>query len=186
MINFRYLFILFFLFFLITFEFYFSLSFSLFFTLLIRFIKVSNHIFVFREFSLLLYALNYLVSPSISFLLGERLAFYNLKISTEDYFNLAIPGFILFYAGLFSIKTNVFSPNFNAINFSTIINEKLLKKVTIIAILSSLLTSFLPGDLAFVVYLFSLIQYVAAFSLFALNPHGTLMAGNPAKLVESV
>jgi len=136
---------------------------------------VSNHIFVFREFSLLLYALNYLVSPSISFLLGERLAFYNLKISTEDYFNLAIPGFILFYAGLFSIKTNVFSPNFNAINFSTIINEKLLKKVTIIAILSSLLTSFLPGDLAFVVYLFSLIQYVAAFSLFALNPQKNIV-----------
>jgi hypothetical protein len=67
MINIRYLLILFLLFFLFTFEFYFSLSFSLFFTILIRFISLSNHIFVFREFSLLLYALNYLVSPSIYF-----------------------------------------------------------------------------------------------------------------------
>jgi len=170
MINIRYLLIIFLLVFLFTGEFYFSFSLSLFFTILIRFITVSNHIFVFREFSLLLYALNYLVSPSISFLLGERVTIYNLKISPEAYFNLAIPGFILFYAGLFSIKTTLFSPDFNAINISTIINEKLLKKVTIITILSSLLTSFLPGELAFVVYLFSLIQYVAAFSLFALNP----------------
>jgi hypothetical protein len=170
MINFRYLLILFLLFYLFTSEFYFSFSFSLFFTLLIRLISVSNYIFVFREFSLLLYALNYLLSPSISYLLGERITVYNLKIIPEDYFNLAIPGFILFYAGLFSIKTNLFSPNFSAVNISTIINEKLLKKVTIIAILSSILTSFLPGELAFIVYLFSLIQYVSAFSLFALNP----------------
>jgi len=175
MINIRYLIIIFLLFFLFTGEFYFSLSFSLFFTILIRFITVSNHIFVFREFSLLLYALNYLVSPSISFLLGERITIYNLKISPEAYFNLAIPGFILFYAGLFSIKTNLFSPNFSAINISTIINEKLLKKVTIFAFLSSLISSFLPGDLAFVVYLFSLIQYVAAFSLFALNPQKNIV-----------
>jgi hypothetical protein len=119
---------------------------------------------------LLLYALNYLVSPSITFLLGEKITIYNLKLSPEVYFNLAIPGFGLFYAGIFGLKTNLFNPNFSSINISTIINEKLLKKVTFFAILSSLLTSFLPGELAFVVYLFSLIQYVAAFSLFALNP----------------
>jgi hypothetical protein len=175
MINIRYLIIISLLFFLFTGEFYFSFSLSLLFTILFRFITVSNHIFVFREFSLLLYVLNYLVSPSISFLLGETVKIYNLKISPEAYFNLAIPGFILFYLGLFSIKTNLFSPNFSAINISTIVNEKLLKKVTIIAILSSLLTSFLPGDLAFVVYLFSLIQYVAAFSLFALNPQKNIV-----------
>jgi hypothetical protein len=175
MINFRYLLILFLLFFLVTSEVYFSLSFSLFFTILIRFITASNHINAFREFSLLIYSLNYLVSPSISYLLVEKSTIYNLKISPENYFNLAIPGFVLFYVGLFSIKTNLFSPNFNAINISTIINEKLLKKVTVLAILSSLLTSLLPKDLAFIVYLFSLIQYVAAFSLFALNPRKNLI-----------
>lgn len=170
MINFRYLLIFFLLLFIITSEFYFSFSLSLFLTILIRFISLSNHVFVFREFTLLLYSVNYLVSPSISYLLGERGIMYTLKISPESYFNLAIPGFILFYAGLFSIKTNLFIPNFSAINISTIINEKLLKKVTILAILSSLFTSFLPGEAAFVFYLFSLIQYVSAFSLFALNP----------------
>ena len=36
--------------------------------------------------------------------------------------------------------------------------------------MSSFLPSFLPGEFAFVVYLFSLIQYVSSFSLFALNP----------------
>jgi hypothetical protein len=169
MINFRYLLFLFLFLFIISSEFYISLSLSLFFAILIRFISQSNHILVFREFSLLLYALNYLLSPSITFLLGQRISSYNLKISPEAYFNLAIPGFILFYVGLFCIKTNLFSPNFSAINISTIINEKLLKRVTIFAILFSLLTSFLPAELAFIVYLISLIQYVAAFSLFALN-----------------
>jgi hypothetical protein len=170
MINLKYFLFLFIITFFVTSELYFSFSISLFLSILIRFINISNNSFVFREFVLLLYALNYLVSPSITFLLGEKITIYILKLSPEAYFNLAIPGFLLFYAGLFSIKTNLFIPNFSSINISTIINEKLLKKVTFFAILSSLLTSFFPGELAFVVFLFSLIQYVAAFSLFALNP----------------
>lgn len=175
MFNFRYFLLFFLFFFVISSEFYISLSLSLFFAILVRFISLSNHILAFREFSLLLYALNYLFSPSISFLLGERISSYNIKISPEAYFNLVIPGFILFYVGLFCIKTNLFSPNFGAINISTIINEKLLKSVTIFAIFSSLLTSFLPGELSFVVYLISLIQYVSAFSLFALNPQKNIV-----------
>jgi len=175
MINLKYFFTLFIFSFLITNEFYFSFSLSFFLVIFIRFIFISNYTFAFREFTLLLYALNYLLSPSISFLLGDKITAYNLKISPEAYFNLAIPGFVLFYVGLFSIKTNLFSPDFSFINISTIINEKVLKKLTILAILSSLLTSFLPGDLAFVMYLFSLIQYVASFSLFALNPQKNIV-----------
>jgi hypothetical protein len=175
MINIRYLLILFLLLFLGTSEIYFSFSFSLFLILFIRLIIISNSSIAFREFILLIYALNYLLSPSISFLLGEKISIYSLRISPEAYFNLAIPGFILFYVALFSIKTNLFSPNFSTINISTIINEKLLKKITILAILSSLLTSLLPGELAFVIYLFSLIQFVSGFSLFALNPKKNLV-----------
>jgi hypothetical protein len=170
MFNIRYFLFIFLITFVVTSELYFSFSLSLFLSILTSFVSISNNYLVFREFVLLLYALNYLLSPSISFLLGEKVTIYNLKLSSEAYFNLAVPGFFLFYAGLFSFNTNLFSPNFSSINISTVINEKLLKKVTIIAILSSLLTSFLPGDLAFVIYLFSLIQYVSAFSLFALNP----------------
>jgi hypothetical protein len=170
MINFRYLIIIFVLIFSLSDDIYFSISLSLFISVLIRFITISNFSLAFREFVLLLYLINYLVSPSISFLLGEKITAYNLKLSPEAYFNLAIPGIVFFYLGLFSINTNLFSPNFSAISIATIINEKLLKKVTILAILSSLLTPFLPGDLAFVVYLISLLQYVSSFSLFALNP----------------
>jgi hypothetical protein len=167
---FKNLFFLFFILFVITSELYFSFSLAVFISIIIRFVIISNNIFAFREFVLLLYALNYLLSPSISFLLDDKITAYKLKLSPDVYFNLAIPGFFLFYVGLFSIKTNLFIPNFSTINISTIINEKLLKKLTFFSILSSLLTSFLPGELAFIVYLFSLIQYVSAFSLFALNP----------------
>jgi hypothetical protein len=135
MLNIRYFLFLFLITFFVTSDFYFSFSLSLFLSILIRFLILSNNNFVFREFVLLLYALNYLLSPSISFLLVEKVTIYNLKLSQEAYFNLALPGFLLFYAGLFSIKTSLFSPNFSAINISTITNEKLLKKVIIFAIL---------------------------------------------------
>ncbi len=170
MINIKYLFLLFFLLIIVSQDLYISFSLALFIVILIRFFTISNNGLVFREFVLLLYVINYLLSPSISFLLGEKITAYNLKLSPQAYFNLAIPGIVFFYLGLFSINTNLFSPNFSAVNIAAIINEELLKKVTILAILSSLLTSFLPGDLAFVVYLISLLQYVSAFSLFALNP----------------
>jgi hypothetical protein len=127
-------------------------------------------LFVFREFVLLLYAINYLVSPSISYMLGDKITSYNLKISPQDYFDLAIPGFILFYIGLYSVKTNIFNTDFNFVNISTALNEKVLKRITILAFLSKLAIPYLPGELAFIIYLISLIQYVSAFSLFALNP----------------
>jgi hypothetical protein len=114
--------------------------------------------------------LNYLLSPSISYILGEKLSFYSLKINPDDYFSLAIPGFILFYCGLYFIKNNLFVPDFSSISISTFINEGLLKKVAFFAIFSSFIISFLPSDLAFAGYLISLIQFVCAFSLFALNP----------------
>jgi hypothetical protein len=170
MINLKYILVLFFFLFTVTSEIYLSFSVSLFTYILLRFITISNNCLAFREFVLLLYALNYLVSPGISFLLGQRITAYSLKLSPEAYFNLAIPGFLLFYLALYSIKTNLFIPNFSSINISTIINEKLLKKVTLLAILSSLLISFLPFEFSFVIYLISLIQYVSSFSLFALNP----------------
>lgn len=170
MINLRYLVALFVLFFFISSEIYFSFSISLFITILVRFINISNNTLVFREFALLLYSINYLVSPSISYLLSDKITLYNLKISPEIYFSLAIPGFILFYMGLFSLKTNLFTPNFEAVKISTVINEKFLKKLTILSILSSLALSYLPSEIGFIIYLFSLIQFVSTFSLFALNP----------------
>ena len=134
MINLKYFLFLFLITFFVTSELYFSFSISLFLCILIRFINISNNSFVFREFVLLLYALNYLVSPGISYLLGQRITAYSLKLSPEAYFNLAIPGFLLFYLALYSIKTNLFIPNFSSINISTIINEKLLKKISYLLI----------------------------------------------------
>ena len=170
MINLRY-FVMFFLSsFIVSNEFYFSFSFSLFLTILIRIINESNNSLVFREFTLLLYCLNYLLSPSISFLLGHKIVSYGLKLTASSYFNLAIPGFVCFYVGISCVKTNLFSPKFINLKITTLLNEKLLKQTVVLAILVSLIKSFLPSELAFICYLFSLLQYVAALSLFALNP----------------
>lgn len=170
MFKFIYFNIIFLVFYLFTSEPYLSFVFSLFISLVINFFVKSNSLFALREFILLLYSLNYLVSPTISYLLTDKISSYNMKLSPSEYFNLAIPGFIFFYVGLYSIKTNLFILNFEKTNISSFLNVTLLKKTTIFCIFLSVISSSLPGDLAFVFYLFSLLQYVASFSLFALNP----------------
>jgi hypothetical protein len=174
MINLKYFFYLFILFYLITEEVYFTFSIAIFISLFIRAIKISNNEFVFKEVVLLLYTLNYLLSPSISLLLGEKITAYNLKLTEYDYFTLAIPGFIFLYLGINCIKTNLFRPNFNKVKISSILNEKLLKNITVITVLATQIAPYLPSELSFLIYLFSLLQYVSSFSLFALNPQKNL------------
>lgn len=170
MINLKYFFSLFLFFYLITDEIYFTFSFAIFISLLIRAITISNNEFVFKEVVLLLYTLNYLLSPSISLLLGEKITQYNLKLTEYNYFTLAIPGFIFLYIGINCIKTNLFRPDFDKVKVSSILNEKLLKKITVIAVLATQITPYLPSELSFLIYLFSQLQYVSSFSLFSLNP----------------
>lgn len=129
----------------------------------------SNEQFAFREWALLLYAINYLVAPAITYNLPEDDNQYGMKLVSDQYFEFAIPGFLCLTMGMFIFKINIFKVDFSKVNASSSVNEKFLLQITIIGIGLNLVNSFIQGELNFVFYLLALIRFVGAFALFSLN-----------------
>lgn len=148
-------------------EVYVGLSFAIFFLLLYRIILKSDEIFVFREWALSLYAMNYLIAPAITYSLPVDQVVFGMKISIHEYYNLAFFGFLFFALGMFQIKTRVFSIDYNNINKLAVVNKKFLIKITLLGIVLRLLIPFFPGELGFFIYLLALIRFVGAFALLA-------------------
>lgn len=146
-----------------------ALSFGITLSIALQIFLKSNVSFMFREWTLFLYSFNYLLSPAITYQLNSSQVFYLMKISSDEYFSLAFPGFICFILGMYSIKNRLFSINFKNVNQSTLINEKYIIIATIFGVLLRAFSGFIPGEIGFFVYLVSLIRFVGAFSLFALN-----------------
>lgn len=149
---------------------YSAITFGLTSSIVVRILLKSNEFFMFREWTLLLYAFNYLLSPAISYRLDMGLATYPMKISPDAYFSMAIPGVLLFSLGMFCIPTKIFQPDFSAISRITFINERFLILLTFFGVFCSLIISFLPTELAFFIYLLSLIRFVGVLALFASHP----------------
>lgn len=150
-------------------EVYVGLSFSIFFLLLYRILFKSNESFVFREWALTLYSINYLISPAVTYSLQEEQLFYGMKLSIDAYFNLAFYGFILFALGMFVIRTRIFQIDNNKITNLALVNKEFLIRVSILGIILRFIIPFLPGELGFFVYLFALIRFVGAFALMAVS-----------------
>jgi hypothetical protein len=129
----------------------------------------SNNRFVFREWTLLLYAINYLVAPAITYNIPSVELKYSMNISSDEYFELAIPGFVFLAIGMSLIKTTVFNVDFSKVNASSLVNQRLLKNVTFFGILLNLLSGLIEGELSFFIYLLSLVRFVGAFALFSMN-----------------
>lgn len=55
-----------------------------------------------------------------------------MKIASDKYFELAIPGLILLAFGMSVIKTTVFNVDFSKVNASSLVNQRLLKNVTVL------------------------------------------------------
>lgn len=148
---------------------YAAFAFGLTISIAFRIILTATVSFVFREWALLLYSVNYLLSPAITYQLEAEKLSVPMKISSDYYFSLAFPGFILLYLGMFLFRTKIFKPNFNSISKITLINERFLVQLTLFGVVCDLLMDFLPSDLAFLIYLLSLLRFVGIFSLFASN-----------------
>ena len=148
-------------------EIYAVIAFSLTLTIGVQIVLKSNESFMFREWALFLYAINYLLSPSITYNLNSDQIKYGMKIPSDAYFSLAIPGFILFMIGMYTIPNRLFTPSFKKVSQSIVINEKFLLRTTFLGILLRLFSDFFPGESAFFVYLLSMVRFVGAFSLFA-------------------
>jgi hypothetical protein len=134
-----------------------------------RLLFFSNNTFAFREWALFLYATNYLIAPLITYSLPIEKVTYVMKIPSSQYFDLALPGFLLFYLGMYSVPNKLFKTEFRKINQVSILNERLLIQSTIVGVILSITSSFFPGEIGLVIYLVSLIRFIGVFSLFALN-----------------
>jgi hypothetical protein len=130
----------------------------------------SQYRIAFREFILVLYGMNYLLAPAISFHDESQInSLYSMKISEEDYFWIAIPAMLCLQAGLYSIKTDIFNRRFSLTNIQASLNATVLKTWLFVGIACTYLQSFLPGELAFFLFLISGVRYVAVFGLFILD-----------------
>ena len=136
---------------------------------LTQIIVESTRIFAFREWALFLYAINYLFSPAVTYQFDQALLTYPMKISSIQYFELAIPGFLCFYTGMYLFKTRIFTPSIYKVKRDTKNNESLLVNFVIFGLILRLFSSVFPGELAFFIYLISSIRFVGSFALFSYN-----------------
>ncbi len=142
---------------------------GIFLTLIYRITFKSSEQFVFREWALILYTLNYLIAPAITYQLPEEQVTYGMQIPPDEYFNLALPGFIFFALGMFILPTKIFKIDYHKVGQSTIVNKDFLIKTTIFGMVLNLSSRFFPGELGFVAYLLSMVRFVGAFALLSID-----------------
>lgn len=154
---------------LTTADIFFGLSYGIFLVLVNEIVFESNNKFVFREWTLLLYALNYLVAPAITYQLPDEQVLYGMQIPSDQYFNLALPGFFLFAFGMFIFPTKLFKISYQKVGQSTIVNRDFLIKTTFLGLVLNASNSFFQGELGFLVYLISMVRFVGAFALLSVD-----------------
>ena len=147
-----YLFLITFLSLLLVKEIYFALAIAITVIIVLRIITKSNDSFVFREWALLLYSLNYLFSPALTYLIDSEEIIYPMQISSQQYFSLAFPGFILFTLGMLILPTRIFNMDFNEVSKTTLVNERFLVQLTLLGIVFFVSSSFFSSDIAFFIY----------------------------------
>lgn len=135
----------------------------------VNFLSKLNHSIAFREYILVMYGLNYLFSPAITYEVTQSLSVYKMRLDPETYFSVAIPAMLCLHVGLFSLKTKIFTYRFITDKIHTVINENLLKQWLIAGFLIGFGQRYLPGDLGFVAYLIGGLKYIAAFGLFIID-----------------
>jgi hypothetical protein len=148
---------------------YFGLSYSIAIILALEILIYSNKKFVFREWALLLYAINYLVAPAITYKLPDGQVLYGMKIVSDQYYTLALPGFIFLCIGMYILPTSVFSVNTKKVDQSATVNKSFLIKVAALGIILRFAQPFVAGELGFVFYLLAMIRFVASFALFSID-----------------
>jgi hypothetical protein len=137
---------------------------------LMQIIVESTRVFAFREWALFLYAVNYLFSPAITYQFDQALLTYPMKIPAPAYFAIALPGFISFYAGIYSFRTRIFTPRMDKLRRDGIRNESLVFGFLFFGIFLRIFNSIFPGEVGFLIYIVSSIRFLGSFTLYSLNP----------------
>lgn len=132
-------------------------------------ISLSNAI-AFREFLIMLYGINYLLSPAIIYSIPEDLVVYPMRIPPEQYFPLAIIGMLGLILGVYTLKNaTVFKPNLELLSNELHFNVVVLKQWVVGGIIISFIGPYFPGEISFFLYLMGLIRFIGALGLFAID-----------------
>jgi hypothetical protein len=148
---------------------YSSIAVSLFFFYLYNLFVVSSKSIAFKEWTLVLYALNYLLAPALILHIDQEKVNYKIKLDAENYFLLIFPGVLMFNLGINFFKTRLFNTDFNLVKIYAQLNEKILKQLLYLGVFLKVLLFYVSGDLNFFFYALSLIRFVGAFALFAID-----------------
>jgi hypothetical protein len=151
-------------------EFYYAFSISVTSYFVYGLLFSSTMIFAFREWALFLYALNYLLSPTITYQIDKALLVYPMKISADYYFSLAIPGFFSLVFGMYAFRTRIFKPRIDKMKKDSAANLSLLKFFIWFGLGLRFLLSFFPGELAFFFLILSMLRFIGSFAIFIIDP----------------
>jgi hypothetical protein len=131
-------------------------------------LNLGNYI-AFREFIMVLFSVNFLLSPALIYNGLEQYQYYPMYLKSPEYFLCAIPSILLMNYGMHSIKTKLFEMEFSLVTTSIHANSFILKQWVVVGIFLYILKSFVPADISFFIYLLSSIRYIGAFGLFAID-----------------
>lgn len=141
-------------------------------TYFIHLFLVSSNVIAFREFTLVMYALNYLLTPSILYKYNDAdFMPYRMDLEPNEYFSIAIPGILALHAGMYLLPTKVFKTRFEFVKLQAILNEEIMKKWLVAGLILNFANDILPlpGELGFFLVLLSGLRYVGLFGLLTLN-----------------
>jgi hypothetical protein len=155
--------------FLLNFSMWSSLAIGIWIAYVINFVSGINQRIAFREYIIMMYGLNYLFGPAITYEVTQNFSLFKMKLTPELYFSMAIPGMFCLHLGLYAIKTNIFNPDFNISKTQSTVTETVLKQWLIGGVVAYFVRPFFPAEFAFLLYLLSGIRYLAALGLFVVN-----------------
>lgn len=134
----------------------------------------SSYSFAFREFTIMLFALNYLFSASIVYPYNySGLLAYNMKCPEDQYFSIAFPATFALQIGLYLLPTKIFNTNFNLLKIQALISEKVVVNWFMVGVAVNVLNlafiAYSQLDLGFVWYLMDKFLYLSMFGLTMIN-----------------
>jgi hypothetical protein len=144
-----------------------NIAVSIFIISLLAFAYNSNYTIAIREFIALVYTGQLLIGPVLSYIY-LKYDYYAQPVSVESYFGFVLPAILLFLSGLFLPLISTSGPVFTLNKLHESLHDKLKVAyvLLILGFVSGYIKPFVPGGLAFFVYLLANAKYVGAIYLY--------------------
>jgi hypothetical protein len=149
-----------------------NVAISIFIITILAFAYNSKHTIAIRELIAFIYSGQLLIGPVLSYIY-LKYDYYAQPVNLETYFGFAIPALVLFILGLFTPLFTFSGPVFTLNKLYESLHDKLKIAYILLALgfASGYILPFVPGGLAFFVYLLANAKYVGAIYLYFTKSH---------------